>query len=114
MEKEESLGSFVGGMFDYFKHLSTLNSGAILIVLALANNLSNAKVDIESLYGSVFAFCGALIASVLAMAVLASHKGAKSLSERAIKMLGFGMAASGIGFCGGILLVAIQALKITG
>ncbi|MDQ2077758.1 hypothetical protein [Marinimicrobium sp. ABcell2] len=114
MDIENQMAAFIDGLFDYFKHLSTLNSGAILIVLALADRFASPAEGLQALYAAVFAFCGALIASVFSMAILVFNRGRATLSDATTHLLAPGLAISGIGFCGGILLIGFHTLNVAG
>lgn len=101
-------------LFEFFKHLTTLSSGSILLVLALAEKFVKQPLDAQFLLKAVAFFCVAIITSVVAMGVLAFHAGGDRPSKGAIKLLAWGAAMTGIGFVGGLLFIALTVLRVLG
>lgn len=101
-------------LFEFFKHLTTLSSGSILVILALAEKFIKQPVDVTFLFRSMFCFCVAIVTSLVAMGVLAFHAAGDKPSNGAVKLLAWGTVMSGIGFFGGMVMLAMAVLRVLG
>ena len=101
-------------LFEFFKHLTTLSSGSILLVLALADKLTKSPEAPRAIFRALIPLSVSMVASVFCMAILAFHSTGDKPSDKSVNYLGLGMAASGIGFCGGIALIALAVFRAAG
>jgi hypothetical protein len=101
-------------LFEFFKHLTTLSSGSILVILALAEKFIKQLADVTSLFGSMFCFSVVIVTSLVSMAVLAVHAAGDKPSKGAIKLFAWGAGMSGIGFFGGMMILAMVVLRALG
>jgi len=100
--------------FEFFKHVATLSSGSILLVLALAERVLSGSPQTGPLFQSVFCFLVAISASLLAMGSLAMLGGGEQPSKNEIKFLSWALVMAGLGFFGGIAFVALAILRSHG
>lgn len=101
-------------MFDFLKHLTTLSSGSILLILALAEKFIKEPQLSQHLFRSVFAFCVAILAALITMGVIALHASGEKPSPNAANTLAWGLVMSGMGFFGGIALIGLTVLRAYG
>ena len=101
-------------LFEFLKHLTTLSSGSILLIVALAEKFIKAPHLSQHLFRSVFLFCVAILTALLTMGVLSFHAGGDKLSTGAIKLFAWGLLMSAMGFFGGIALVGLSVLRELG
>ena len=101
-------------VFEFFKHLTTLSSGSILLILALAEKFIKEPHLSQHLFRAVFLFCVAILAALLSMAALAFHVGGDRPTPEVSKILAWGMVMCGMGFFGGIALVGLTVLRAYG
>jgi len=101
-------------LFEFFKHLTTLNSGSILVVLALAEKFVKQPYEARHLFHSIFLFGVSISTALVAMAVLAFYAGGIKPSQFTVRLLAWGAFMSGLGFFGGIALISIVVLRVLG
>lgn len=101
-------------LFEFFKHLTTLSSGSILVILAIAEKFLRQPADITFLMRSLFLFCVAILTALIAMGILAFHASGDMPSEGSRKFLAWGMGMAGIGFFGGMALLIMTVLRAFG
>jgi hypothetical protein len=101
-------------LFEFFKHLTTLSSGSILVVLALAEKFVKASGEAQYLFRSMFLFGISIATALIAMAVLAFHGDGTKPSEGALKLLAWGTVMSGLAFFSGITLLSLVVVHALG
>lgn len=99
-------------VFDFHKHLTTLSSGSILLILALAENFIKEPELSQHLFQSVFLFCVAILAALLSMGTLAFHASDDKPSLVAVKVMVWATIVAGLCFFAGITLVGLTVLRV--
>lgn len=97
--------------FDYFKHLTTLSSGVILIVVTFTEKVFHDPSHIKIAAQAIFPLGVAIIASLIGMAVLAFNAAQDEWFEDSFRWLAFAFVMSGLGFFGGLVFVSIPLFK---
>jgi hypothetical protein len=92
-------------LYDYLKHLTTLSSGSILVILALAENFFKDSPLSPWLFRSLISFLVAILFALLAMIVLAGNIDSKRTSDNAANVFAAGFTFSGVAFLAGMLFV---------
>ncbi|MFT3960502.1 hypothetical protein [Propionivibrio sp.] len=100
-------------VFDFLKHLTTLSSGSILLILALIEKFANEPHLSQSLFRSAAAFCVAILSALVAMAVVAFSVGGEKPSSNEANVLAWGFTIAGVCFFFGIMLVGLTVLRIS-
>lgn len=98
--------------FDYFKHLTTLSSGVILLVVTFTEKIFRNPIHIKIAAQAIFPLGVAIAASLIGMAVLAFNASQDEWSKQSSYWLAWAFVMSGVGFFGGLLLVSIPLFKI--
>jgi cytochrome bd-type quinol oxidase subunit 2 len=100
--------------FELLKHITTLSSGSILLVLAIAEKFLKEPSFTKPLFQAVICFLVSIFAALVAMAVLAIKAGSQGLSRNESKVVAWGFVMSAMGFFGGIAMIAISLFKAYG
>jgi hypothetical protein len=98
-------------IFDYLKHLTTLSSGSILLVVTLAEKLFSSSSFRSVLIPVLISFGWSILTAVLSMAIISINVAAGTFSENSRKLFALGFAMSALGFLGGMLLLIIAVVR---
>jgi hypothetical protein len=98
--------------FDYFKHLATLSSGVILIVVTFTEKMFSDPAHIKIVAQSIFPLGVAIAASLVGMSVLAFNASQDEWPKQSSYWPAWAFVMSGFGFFGGLLLVSIPLFKL--
>lgn len=98
-------------VFEFLKHLTTLSSGSILVILTLAEKFFKDSAYSPALFQSVGAFAISILAALVSMAVLSFNVASMRLPGRPAFWFAWGFAMSAIGFIGGMSLLIISVFK---
>jgi hypothetical protein len=116
MEKsaQKSRSEMFKQWFELLKHVTTLSSGSILLVLALAEKFLKEPHFTKPLFQSVICFLVSIFAALVAMAVIAVKAVSQDLSTGESRVVAWCFVMSAIGFFGGIALIAAPLLSAYG
>ena len=98
-------------IFDFLKHLTTLSSGSILLLLALAEKFFANSPLRNALFQALVAFGCSILTALLSMAIVSFTVGSGTFSAKARKVFAWGYSMSALGFFGGMLLVIIAVVR---
>lgn len=98
-------------VFDLLKHLTTLCSGSILLILTLAEKFFKDSAFSPALFKSLAAFAVSILAALVSMAILSLNAGNGRLVGRSNYWFAWGFVMSAIGFFGGMLLIIIAVFR---
>jgi hypothetical protein len=98
-------------IFDYLKHLTTLSSGSILLVVTLAEKFFANSPFRSILFQALASFGWSILTALLSMAVISLNVGGGTFSPRSRKVFAWGFSMSALGFFGGMLLLTIAAVR---
>lgn len=101
-------------MFDLLKHLTTLNSGSILVVLALVEKFVKSPEESRHMFQAVVAFGISIALALGAMSVLAILGGGRRATEGEANSFAIAAAASGGTFIWGMLTLCISIWRVLG
>jgi hypothetical protein len=100
--------------FELLKHVTTLSSGAILVILAIAEKFIKEPSLSKSLFQAVSCFLAAILASLIPMTILAISASHGKLSDSEVSVLSWGFGIAALGFFGGMALLALTILRTFG
>lgn len=92
-------------IFDYLKHLTTLSSGSILLVVTLAEKFFANSPFRGVLFLALVSFGWSILTALLSMAVISMNVGGGIFSPLARKAFAWGFAMSALGFLGGMFIL---------
>jgi hypothetical protein len=98
-------------VFDFLKHLTTLSSGSILLILTLAEKFFKDSAFSPALFQSLGAFAVSILAALVSMAVISFSAGNGRLTGRSSYWFAWGFVTSAIGFFGGMLLIVTAVFR---
>ena len=96
--------------FDFLKHLTTLSSGSILLLVTLSEKLLK-SLPLGQIGSALAAFVASILFSLLCMFVLASNKSLPMPDSNERKLLGVGLFFSGTAFLMGMGLVVVSVFS---
>jgi hypothetical protein len=97
--------------FDYFKHLTTLSSGVIVIVVTLTERLFSEPADKRMAARAIFPLGVCIMTSLFGMAVLAFNAAEGTPPKESAYWIAWAFVMSAIGFVGGLLFISIPLFK---
>lgn len=96
-------------VFDLMKHITTLSSGAIIIVITMIEKVFSAKPPIGMFILTLGAFCVSIVCAVSAMLIL-SLNATEGMTEESDKIwFATSAVAATVGFAWGIIAIAFYA-----
>lgn len=104
------LSEHAKNFFEYLRHLTTLSTGAILLLTAFLEKIFPHPKWKAVVVGSLASFCVAVVASVLTYTVMI-YRAPGGPSDKLDAVAGCSLYTTWIGFLTGILLLTIFAIK---
>lgn len=98
-------------LYDFLKHLTTLSSGSILVILALAEKFVAGSPQSKWLFGGLSFFLIAILGALVAMLMLAGEVDNKKISDRASDVFATGFTVSAIMFTVGMAMVVVAIMS---
>lgn len=96
-------------VFDLMKHITTLSSGAIIIVITMIEKVFSAKPPIGMFILTLGAFCISIVSAISAMLIL-SLNATEGMTEESDKIwFAASAVVATVGFGWGIIAIAIYA-----
>lgn len=97
-------------VFDLMKHITTLSSGAIIIVITLVEKVFATQPPVGMLVSTLGAFCVSIVCAIFAMLIL-SVNATEGMTEEEGDKVWFASCAviATLGFAVGIVAIAINA-----
>jgi hypothetical protein len=101
-------------VFDLLKHLTTLSSGSILLILTLAEKFFANSPFKGVLFLALAAFCLSILAALSSMTIISFNIGGGVFSAKSLNSFTSAVALSAFGFiCGMIFIVFAVARQYT-
>lgn len=101
-------------VFDFMKHLTTLSSGSVLILITLLEKVFQSEPPTVFLRLAFGGFCLSIIAAVVAMMLLSFNASDGQISEKERNVFGIASAIASTGFVVGILFTVVAAVPSLG
>lgn len=99
-------------IFDLLKHLTTLSSGSILVILTLAEKFYANSPNKNSLFQALVAFGISILAALLSMTIITFTIGeGGTFSVKSLNTFLWGMASSAVTFICGMALITIAVVR---
>lgn len=98
-------------IFDLLKHLTTLSSGSILLILTLAEKFFANSPLKDGLFLALAAFGLSILAALLSMTIISFNIGGGIFSGRSLNTFTGGIALSAFGFICGMVLITIAVVR---
>ena len=96
-------------VFDLMKHITTLSSGAIIIVITMIEKVFSAKPPIGMFIFTLGAFCISIVSAITAMLIL-SLNATKGMTEESDRIwFATSAVVATVGFGWGIIAIAFYA-----
>jgi len=96
--------------FDLLKHLTTLSSGSILLILTLAEKIFANSPFKDGLFLALAAFSFSILAALFSMTIISFNIGGGIFSGRSLNTFTWGIALSALGFICGMALITTVAV----
>ncbi len=100
--------------FDLLKHLTTLSSGSVILILTLADRLSKTAQPVGFLWYAVVCFCLVIALGMLPMAILAVNINRSQPSVKEANFFAISATFAFILFFVGMGVVGASAIKQLG
>lgn len=101
-------------VFDLMKHLTTLSSGSILILITLMDKVLGSSPPTLYIRFSFGGFCLSIIAAVIAMVLLSFTSADGAITEGESKVFAIAASTSAVAFSMGIIFVVCAAFPSFG
>ena len=111
-EKKQS--EMIKLVFDLLKHITTLASGSILLILAVAEKLFADKQIPKLLLAAPSLFIVSIVAALISMSVISFTSGPKGISKQEGSLFGWGFSISVFSFGAGMFFILVVLLTTYG
>jgi hypothetical protein len=101
-------------LYDFLKHLTTLSSGSVVLIVTLSEKLLKDTPASGLLVSGIICFLLAILASLVAMAILAAYLDERPDSEATINTFSGSFTFSAGAFYVGMVLIAISVFSQNG
>ena len=94
-------------LFDFLKHLTTLSSGSILVLITLAEKFFTNSPFRNVLFIALAAFGWSILFALFSMIIISFNVGGGTFSTKSLNAFTSGFAMSALGFFVGMVLIVI-------
>jgi hypothetical protein len=98
-------------IFDFLKHLTTLSSGSILLLVTLAEKFFANSPFRNILFQALAAFGWSILTALLSRIIISLNVGGGTFSATTRKTFAWGFSMSALGFFGGMLLIIVAVMR---
>ena len=111
-EKKQS--EMIKLVFDLLKHITTLSSGSILLILAVAEKIFSGQQTPKLLLVAPCLFIVSIIAALASMSVISFGSGSKGITKKEGSIFGWGFSISALSFGAGMFFILAALLTAYG
>lgn len=97
---------------DYFKHLTTLSSGVILIVITFTEKIFKNPADVKIAVQAIIPLGVTILMSLVGMAVMTINAHQEEWQPDSLRWLAFTFVMSALGFAGGLFFLSLPLIKV--